>query len=132
MLVRSSLALSILALTACGGDGGGAAIDAPGGVDAKPSQVMEVTCPATTPVTFTTDDATLTFSPKTASITQGQIVKFVSTNSTHPIIPIPGDPLADPGLTVPGGQTKCFNFLMKGTYNFQCKIHGFVGALTVN
>jgi plastocyanin len=130
MLVRSSLAISILVLAACGGDDGGAAIDAPTGVDAPASKVMEVTCPATTPVTFMTQDTS--FSPAMASITLGQIVKFISTNSTHPIGPIPGDPLSDPGLRVPAGQTKCFNFLAKQTYKFQCTVHGYAGTLTVN
>lgn len=131
MSLRSSLALSLLALAACGGDdGGNTQVDAPTGVDAAASKVMEVTCPATTPVTFMTLDQS--FMPTTATITMGQIVKITSTNSTHPITPIPGDPLSDPGLRVPAGQTKCFNFLATGTFKFQCMTHGFVGSLTVN
>ncbi len=68
------------------------------------------------------------FSPASATITQGQIVKFVST-STHPIAALSG---TDPTLNVPENQTKCFRFTMPGTYKFKCTIHGFVGMLTVN
>jgi plastocyanin len=130
MSVRCSLAISLLALAACGG-GGGETVDAPAGVDAKASNVMEVTCPATTPVTFTTTSLSSSFNPTTASITLGQIVKF-DTALDHPIGPISGDPLSDPGLVVGGGMTKCFNFLAKGTYKFRCTTHNFVGTLTVN
>jgi plastocyanin len=131
MSVRSLLAISAFALSACGGGDEGAKPDAPKPpVDARTSMVMAVTCPATTPVTFTTQD--VSFLPKTAAITLGQIVKFESTNTSHPIIPIPGDPLSDPGLSVPGGQTKCFNFLATGTFKFQCMVHGYAGTLTVN
>jgi len=132
MTIRSSLALSLFALAACGGgdDGGGTPADAPSDVDAVASKVMEVTCPATTPVTFVTRDTV--FMPSTASITMGQIVLFQSTNSTHPIEPIPNDPLSDPGLRVPAGESKCFTFLATGMFKFQCKQHGYAGTLTVN
>ncbi len=129
MSVRSLLAISILTLAACSDDGGGGTPDAPR-ADAQTSAVMEVTCPATTPVTFSTLETR--FDPPTAAITMGQIVKFESTNSTHPIIPIPNDPLSDPDLRVPAGQTKCFTFLATGMFKFQCMQHGYAGTLTVN
>jgi plastocyanin len=130
MSVRCMLAISVLALAACddGGDGTGTP-DAPR-IDAQVSNVMAVTCPATTSVTFTT--LAERFEPTTASITRGQIVKFESTNSTHPIEPIPNNPLSDPGLVVPAGSTKCFTFLSAGMYKFQCTVHGYPGTLTVN
>ncbi|HSK05446.1 MAG TPA: hypothetical protein VK932_29560 [Kofleriaceae bacterium] len=123
------LAISILALTACSDDGGGGTPDAPR-ADAQTSAVMEVTCPATPAATFTT--LAERFDPPTAAITMGQIVKIESTNSTHPVIPIPNDPLSDPDLRVPGGQTKCFTFLAKRMFKFQCMQHGYAGTLTVN
>jgi plastocyanin len=90
-----------------------------------------VTCPATTPVTFVAQLSS--FNPPTASITLGQIVKFdTSATLNHPIGPIPGEPLSDPGLVVPAGKTKCFNFLATGTFKFQCTVHSYVGTLTVN
>lgn len=130
MSVRSLLALPVLVLAACGGDDGNKT-DASTGIDAKASNVMEVTCPATTTVTFTTLD-TFVFMPASASTTVGTTVKFVSSNATHPIGPIPLNQQSDPGLVVPGGQTKCFNFLVAGMYKFECTQHSFVGTLTVN
>jgi plastocyanin len=129
MFVRSLFAISILASAACSDDSGGGTPDAPR-ADAQTSRVMEVTCPATTPVTFTTLE--MRFEPQTAAITMGQIVKIESTNSEHPIIPIPNDPLSDPDLRVPGGETKCFTFLAKRMFKFQCMKHGYAGTLTVN
>lgn len=132
MSIRSLLAISALALTAaCGGgdDGNGGTPDAPR-PDAQPSTVMEVTCPATTPVTFTTQASS--FSPSTATIAVGQTVKFVSTSTDHPIGPLTGDPLSDPGLRVPATQTKCFTFMATGTFKFICTVHSYLGTLTVN
>jgi plastocyanin len=130
MSIRSLLAISALALTACGGgDDGGGTPDA-ARPDAQASKVMEVTCPATTPVTVTTQESS--FNPSTASITLGQIVKFESTRNDHPIGPLQGDPLSDPGLRVPATQTKCFTFLATGTFKFICTGHFYVGTLTVN
>jgi plastocyanin len=132
MSIRTSLAISALVLTAaCGGgdDGNGGTPDAPR-PDAQPSKVMAVTCPATTPVTFTTRD--LSFNPSTATITVGQTVKFESTQLDHPIGPLSSDPLSDPGLRVPAGQTKCFTFLATGTFKFICSTHNYLGTLTVN
>ena len=129
MSTRSLLAISILTLAACSDDSGGGTPDAPR-ADAQTSRVMEVTCPATTPVTFTTLESR--FDPPTAAITMGQIVKLVSDRSDHPIGPIPLDSMSDPGLVVPGGQTKCFSFLATGTFRFRCTQHGYAGTITVN
>jgi plastocyanin len=134
MSVRRSRALVLFtAFAACGGgDDGGATPPADGPQqDSQVSKVMEVTCPATPAAMFMTSGIT-TFEPKTAAITLGQIVQFVSTSLEHPIGKVLGDPQSDPGLVVGGGKTKCFNFLERGVYKFQCTTHQYVGTLTVN
>jgi len=130
MFVHGTLAISVLALAACGGgDGGTAAVDAP--TDSPTVKVKEVTCPATTAVTYTT--IFYAFVPSSATITVGQTVKFDNSGSLdHPIGPITGDPLSDPTIAVQPGKTKCFTFLVAGTYHFQCTAHGYLGILTVN
>lgn len=127
---RSLLPICLFALAACGDDGGSGTPDAPKQIDAQGSRVMEVTCPATPAATFTTQASS--FSPATASVMQGQVVKFVSTTTDHPIGPVPADPTSDPGLVVPGTQTKCFMFLAKGSFKFRCTVHNYAGTLTVN
>jgi plastocyanin len=129
MLVRSSLAISILALAACGGDDGGAAIDAPGGIDAPAPTVVAVTCPATPAATITTQAAS--FNPASTTISRGQIIQFVST-ATHPIGPYPGGQMTDPGIVVPEGQTKCLMFTAIGTFKFICTQHSYAGTVIVN
>jgi len=130
MHVRSSLVIAILALAACGGDDGGGAIDAPTGMDAPASSVMEVTCPTNPAASFITQAAS--FNPPAATINVGQIVKFEST-ATHPIGPFTGDPsMTDPGIVVPETKTKCFTFTRVGTFKFICTVHFYVGTLTVN
>lgn len=113
-------------LAACGGDDGGNN-DGMSMIDAPPASIAEVDpCPGTVAETITTLGGA--FDKPAVTITQGQVVKFVST-STHPIGAKPG---TDATLNVPEGQTKCFRFTMAGTYNFQCKTHGYAGVLTVN
>lgn len=130
MLVRSSLAILILALATCGGDDGGATVDATTGRDAPASSVMEVTCPTNPAASFITQATS--FSPTTATINVGQIVKFESTSS-HPIGPFNGDPsMTDPGIVVPETKTKCFTFTRAGTFKFICTTHFYAGTLTVN
>lgn len=129
MLVRSSLVLSLLALNACGGGGDNGGMPDAAGTDAPASSVMVVTCPAQPAATFTTQLSS--FSPSTASISVGEIVQFVST-STHPIGPLPGSAETDPGISVAEGQTKCLKFMASGTFKFICKVHSYLGTLTVN
>jgi plastocyanin len=129
MSTRSSLAFSLFALAACGGgDDGGGNPDA-SQVDAKVSTVMEVTCPATTPVTFTT--LATSFMPTSATISRGEIVKF-DTSTTHPIIPARDGLNTDPGIMVGEAKTKCLMFMAAGTFRFQCQQHNYIGTLTVN
>lgn len=129
MLVRNSLAISILALAACGGDDGGAAIDAPAGIDAPAATVMAVTCPGGTLPTIMTQATS--FNPASTTISRGQIIQFVST-ATHPIGPYPGGQMTDPGIVVPEGQTKCLMFTATGTFKFICTVHSYVGTVIVN
>jgi plastocyanin len=129
MSIRSSLALSFLALAACGDDGGGTSVDASPGVDASAATVMTVTCPATPADTITTQSSS--FDKPNVTITRGAIVKFVST-ATHPIGPFPGGQTTDPGLVVAEGQTKCLMFTATGTFKFICTIHSYAGTITVN
>jgi len=128
MSVRCSLALSVLALAACGDDGGGG-VDAPSGVDAAPATVMMVTCPATPAATIMTQATS--FSPATATISKGAIIQFVST-ATHPIGPFPGGQMTDPGIVVPENTTRCLQFTASGTFKFICTVHSYLGTVTVN
>jgi len=130
MTIRSSLALSLLTLAACGGgdDDSGGTPDAASQVDAQVSTVMAVTCPATPAETITTQS--LSFDKPNVTISRGAIVKFVST-ATHPIGPFAGAD-TDPGIVVPEGQTKCLMFTASGTFKFVCKVHSYLGTITVN
>jgi plastocyanin len=128
MLVRTSLAISLLALAACD-DGGGSTPDASPQIDAPGATVMTVTCPTTTVPTITTQASS--FDMPTLAIQQGSIVKFVST-ATHPVGPFPGGQMTDPGIVVPEGQTRCLMFTATGTFKFICTVHSYLGTITVN
>lgn len=128
MPVRSLLPLCFLASAACGDDAGSTP-DAPKPVDAAAPTVMTVTCPAGVVPTLTTLDTR--FDMQTLSITQGQIVKFITT-PTHPVGPFPGGEMTDPGLVVPQDQTRCLMFTAKGTFKFICTTHQYLGTITVN
>ena len=124
MSARISIVL-VSFLAACGGDDGGGAADA--AIDTPASTIMLVDpCPGTVDATITT--LASRFDPATATITQGQVVKFVST-ATHPIGAQPG---TETTLAVPEGQTKCFRFTAARAYSYKCNVHGYVGTLTVN
>ena len=127
MFVRSLLSLCLLASAACGDDG--ATPDAPRQIDAPAATVMTVTCPAGAVPTLTTLGTA--FDMPTLSITQGQIVKFIST-PTHPVGPFPGGQMTDPGIVVPENQTRCLMFTAKGTFKFICTVHQYLGTITVN
>ncbi len=128
MFLRSLLAISLLALAACGDDGGGGAIDAPR-VDAPAATVMTVTCPATPAETITTQSTS--FDKPNVTISRGAIVQFVST-ATHPVEPFPTGVDTDPGIVVPEGQTRCLMFTATGTFKFICKVHSYLGTIVVN
>lgn len=121
MTSRSFVLCAVLA--ACGGGGD----DPPPMPDA--AAALEVTpvdpCPATPDESFMA--LATRFEPVSATITQGQVVEFVS-DVDHPIGALAG---TDSDLTVPESATKCFRFTMPGTYKFRCTVHGYVGTLTV-
>jgi len=112
-----------LAMAGCGGGGDPPAVDSP---VSNPTIVRVDPCPATPDASFMTLSSR--FEPTSATITQGQVVQFIS-ESTHPIGPTGG---TEATLTVPEGATRCFQFTAPGTYMFKCTVHGFVGTLTVN
>ena len=127
MLNRLSI-VTILALAACGGDDGNSAADA--AVDAPAvTKLAEITCPATPDATVTATDGVFAYTPNAVTITQGQVVKFV-TSSTHDVAP--NTTGSDPALRVGFGATKCFRFTAAGTYGFHCTPHAFTGMITVN
>ena len=123
-MIRCSFVLAF-AVTACGGGG-----DDDDTTPDAPANVLEVTpvdpCPGTPDAQFMA--LASRFEPVSATIGQGQVVKFIS-DVTHPIAALAG---TDPDLNVPESQTKCFRFTMPGTYKFKCTVHGYVGTLTVN
>lgn len=128
MLLRVSLAL-LIPLAACGGSGSTPADAAPP-ADAGPPTVIEVTCPATVPITVTADDnqiAKFTFTPGNSPIPVGGIVKFMM-GLQHDVVPDMG---GDPGLMVDFMQTKCLQFTKAGTFGFHCMVHTFRGSITV-
>ena len=117
--------LGILVLAACGGGSDDPPADSPAG-DAPSSAIMAVspcTGEAATVMTLETR-----FEPPNTTISNGQIVKFV-TEATHPIVPNTG---TDAALTVGEAQTKCFRFTAPGTYGFRCPNHGLAGTIVVN
>ena len=120
--------LTLLVVAACGSDG-----STP---DAKPSDArvataVAVTCPATPAATIATSG--LMDTPSSATITQGQIVKFVM-SSEHNVVPghSPSDAaIADPGTNVDFGMTKCLMFTQTGMFGFHCGPHQFNGTVIV-
>lgn len=120
--------LAFAVLGACGGDSTNTPTpDAPKAADAAPPTVLAVTCPATPAATITTSDATLAYSPASATITQGQVVKFAM-SSLHDVEPDAG---GDPGLTVGFNEMKCLMFTHPGTFKFHCGPHNFMGTVIV-
>jgi plastocyanin len=132
MRVCTALAL-LIPLTACGSEASSGTPDAKPMSDAAVASVMEVTCPATVPLTVTADPGQstmmFTYTPSNAAIPVGSIVKFMMP-SVHDVGPSLQKP-ADPALKVGLGATKCFKFTKAGTFNFVCTQHSFAGSVTV-
>ena len=126
MSARLSLVLISSLFAACGGGSDSKSPDA-ATTDAPPATIVRVDpCPGTVAVTITTEAAK--FSDPAVTITQGQVVKIVSTAS-HPVGPNTG---TEATLTVPEGQTRCFQFTATGTFGIRCTFHGYAGTITVN
>ena len=117
----------VFVIAACGDDG--SSVDAP-----PAANVAAVDCASNTPTATITATGTAPdgsdgkFMPMSATITKGQVVKFVM-STLHNMAPNAG---TDPALTVNFGETKCFKFNAAGTYNFHCTPHGFQGSVVVN
>jgi len=126
-------AMCVMVLAACGGDDG-KSIDAATGSgqpDAPAATVQMVTCPATPAATVMTSG--FMYAPVMTMITQGQIVQFVMPSS-HDVVPghnAADSTIADPGLTVGFGETKCLMFTQNGMYGFHCGPHHFDGTIVV-
>jgi plastocyanin len=106
--------------------GGGVVVDAAPDVPLPPVTALE-SCPAS--VAATIMDTPTMFVPKTATISVGQVVKFVIT-AEHFVIPNTLT-TTDPALNIKRGETKCFRFDVPGTYGFLCAVHSFTGTITV-
>lgn len=126
------LAFVLLALAGCGGDDNNSMIDAPPvGSDAPASTIQAVTCPATPAATVMTSGSS--YAPMTTMIMQGQVVQFVMPAS-HNVVPghnVADGTIADPGLSVSFGETKCFMLTQTGMYGFHCGPHHFDGTVIV-
>jgi plastocyanin len=121
----------VLLFAACGGDDGNSTVDAPASIDAAPSTVQAVTCPATPAATVMTSG--FMYAPMTTNITQGQVVQFVMPAS-HNVVPghMPSDSTtADSSLNVNFNETKCFMFTSPGMFGFHCGPHSFNGTIVV-
>lgn len=131
-MIRTSLLCVLGLLLAACGDDGGKAVDAPKAIDMPvvTATVQEVTpCPATPDATIMTVDSTFMFMPAAVTITQGQVVKFM-TSAAHNVVP--NTSMSDSGLSVGFAATKCLRFTKAGTFGFHCGPHSFMGTVTVN
>jgi plastocyanin len=99
--------------------------------DTPAATVQMVTCPATPAATVMTSG--FMYAPMSVTISQGQVVKFVMP-AEHNAAPghTPSDgALADSGLNVDFGATKCLMFTQTGMYGFHCAAHSFNGTVVV-
>jgi plastocyanin len=116
----------LLCVIGCGGGGGTST--APDAMPDAPVPVITLaSCPSVVDVTI--QDSPTMFIPKETTLGRGGIAKFVIT-SEHFVIP---NTLVntDPALNVARGETKCFKFMVTGTYGFLCGVHGFTGTITI-
>jgi plastocyanin len=130
MMTRSHLLGLLVAMAACGDDGGGTVADAAVGMDGPTNKVVEIGCPATPAATVMTVNTTDAYMPMaTPAVPVGGIVKFVM-STFHNVAPTPIG-TSDPGLEVGFGATKCLKFNSPGTFGFFCTAHSFAGTITV-
>lgn len=110
-----------------GCSGGGASSGPDASIDAPTPVITLASCPSV--VDATIQDSPTMFVPKETTVGRGGIVKFEIT-SEHFVLP---NTLVntDPALNVARGETKCFKFMVSGTYGFLCGVHGFTGTITV-
>ena len=123
----------LLSLAACSGESpSGTTPDAAIAIDAAVSSVVEVTCPASVPLSVDVPDAmsSFVFTPSAnPPLPVGSIVKF-TTHSAHNVVPNTIRP-TDPGLRVDYNSTKCLHFTKPGSFGFNCQPHGFAATITI-
>lgn len=131
------LSLAALALcAACGSDNSSKTVDAPQlPKDTEAADpVVTVSCTGITPAaTVTINSAGNGYMPDTTTISQGQVVMFMTT-SIHDVSPghhIADSTITDPGIHVDFNMTGCRMFTQSGSYGFHCSIHNFDGTITV-
>jgi plastocyanin len=110
---------SLLAVSACGDDGGTTPpIDGP-------SAVTKVTCAGATITATVTTMGLTAFDPMVTTITAGQIVQFT--------MPAEHNAVSDTGAFRSGGvgEDACFRFDVAGSYPFHCEPHLFTGRIVV-
>ncbi|HTL31676.1 MAG TPA: hypothetical protein VL326_01050 [Kofleriaceae bacterium] len=112
---------------ALGCSGGGTNSSPDAAIDAPTPVVTLSSCPNVVDAVIM--DSPTMFIPKQTTVGRGGIVKFEIT-SEHFVLP---NTLVatDPALNVARGETKCFKFMVSGTYGFLCGVHGFTGTITV-
>ena len=119
-------AVLLVCLIGCGGGGETTTIDA-APPDAPVPVITLQSCPSV--VDATVMDSPTMFIPNQITLGRGGIVKFVIT-SEHFVMP---NTLVstDDALHVARGETKCFKFMVSGSYGFLCGVHGFTGTITI-
>jgi plastocyanin len=110
----------------CGGGGTTTTPDA-SMPDAPVPVVTLASCPSI--VDATVQDSPTMFVPNQITIGRGAIVKFDIT-AEHFVLPNTLT-TTDPALMVARGETKCFKFMVSGSYGFLCGVHGFTGTITI-
>jgi plastocyanin len=134
ILVASFL---LVPLAACGGDDSTPAPDAAAGpdgslTDATPSSVQVVDCAsATVAATIDSTMTPFTFTPNTATINAGEVVKFISDPIHNVLSGTP--PTTDGKFSTTDGSTVCLKFTEAGSFPFFCMHHtSMTGTITVN
>jgi len=110
---------SILALAACGDDGGSTPA-----VDAATASVVKVACPGAT-ISATVTAPGFMFMPEDSTVAAGQIVKFTMPGEHNAQSDTAGLFRAD------FAGDSCFRFDVAGTYGFHCVPHSFTGSIVV-
>jgi len=116
------LAVTSIALFACGG-GGGSDIDARPLADAAPQTVHMVACTGTPPTIVTVGNS---FSPNAVTIAPGGLVHF-QLDSIHNVV----STTAGQTFSLPFGADACLQFDVAGTFTFKCAPHNFSGSVMV-
>ena len=128
-------ALPALALCAACGSDSKKSPDASVQPDAAGSTIVPVSCTGITPAATVTINASGDgYMPATTTISQGQVVLFMTT-SIHDVFPghsPPDNTITDTGIHVDFSMTGCRQFTATGSYGFHCSIHLFNGTITVN